>query len=241
MRTIPPFDGWYHDLEHHQNRFARGLERYVREGDSWLDVGAGTKLHDGWLGLDQSALASRSSTLVGCDLEIEHLHRNPFLTSAVGASLYELPFVDNSFDLISANMVVEHLEHPDRAFREVERVLRPGGRFLFVTPNVNNPVIRVASLLLHRRVRTALAHLVEKRAMEHIFPTFYAANTPVSVKKLSEEAKLAAEVVEVFQTWPFLKETPVLREIELAYMKAVDLLGGGALGTNLFVVLSKPR
>lgn len=212
----------------------------MRENDVWLDVGAGTKLHDGWEGLDQAALAARSSVLVGCDLEIGHLGRNPYLQAAVGASLYDLPFADNSFDLISANMVVEHLEFPNKALREIQRVLRQGGRFVFVTPNVNNPIIRLASLLLHRRVRTALAHVVEKRALEHIFPTYYKANTPSAIRTLSAEARLRAEVVEVFQTWPFMKDNRILRNLELIFIQLVDRLGRGVLGTNLFAVLEKP-
>lgn len=37
------------------------------------------------------------------------------------------PFVDASFDLVVAVSVIEHADDPDAVFREVHRVLRPGG------------------------------------------------------------------------------------------------------------------
>jgi SAM-dependent methyltransferase len=44
-------------------------------------------------------------------------------------SLYVLPFPDDSFDAALAHTVVEHIADPTAAFREVRRVLKPGGVF----------------------------------------------------------------------------------------------------------------
>ncbi len=49
-----------------------------------------------------------------------------------------LPYVDNSFDLVTCTEVIEHLEHFRAAMREICRVLRPGGIFVVSTPNVLN-------------------------------------------------------------------------------------------------------
>src|SRR5256886_3919159 len=42
-----------------------------------------------------------------------------------------LPFVDGSFDLIVCLWVLEHLKDPTGTLREVHRVLRPHGHFVF--------------------------------------------------------------------------------------------------------------
>lgn len=48
------------------------------------------------------------------------------------ADAEQLPFEDNSFDVVVANFVVHHLARPEVVFREVRRVLKPRSRFVFV-------------------------------------------------------------------------------------------------------------
>lgn len=52
----------------------------------------------------------------------------------VAANAELLPFPDNTFQRVECDAVLEHVEHPDRVAREIERVLRPGGYAHFVTP-----------------------------------------------------------------------------------------------------------
>jgi SAM-dependent methyltransferase len=48
--------------------------------------------------------------------------------------LQDLGFADSSFDLVVSSHVMEHIPDPDRAFLEVSRVLRSGGRYVFSMP-----------------------------------------------------------------------------------------------------------
>lgn len=50
-----------------------------------------------------------------------------------------LPFATGAFDGVLACLVFEHIVEVDTAIREVARVLRPGGRFLFL---LNHPLIQ---------------------------------------------------------------------------------------------------
>ena len=43
-----------------------------------------------------------------------------------------LPFVKNSFDVVTIHQVLHYLDEPERAIAEAARVLRPGGRLLVV-------------------------------------------------------------------------------------------------------------
>ncbi len=54
------------------------------------------------------------------------------------ADMENLPFRNNSVDLIMAFDVFEHLSHPKKGFSEVARVLKPGGQILLHTPIKDN-------------------------------------------------------------------------------------------------------
>jgi ubiquinone/menaquinone biosynthesis C-methylase UbiE len=43
------------------------------------------------------------------------------------ASVYELPFPDNTFDAVFSHNMPEHLNDPAKCFQEMHRVLKPGG------------------------------------------------------------------------------------------------------------------
>ena len=52
-------------------------------------------------------------------------------------SAYEIPMPDASFDIITCVEVLEHLDSPMKALREVDRVLRQGGYLVVTTPIPN--------------------------------------------------------------------------------------------------------
>lgn len=62
---------------------------------------------------------------VALDIDVEEVriaNRNvPFATCVVG-SAYDLPFSDQSFDCVLCCEVLEHLEAPERALQEIQRV-----------------------------------------------------------------------------------------------------------------------
>lgn len=81
------------DIEFHQHGYARGLAEAVPANCRWLDVGAGTKIHDGWLSPTETEFAAKARLLIGCDVVTEHLARNRLLTAAVSADAGALPFL----------------------------------------------------------------------------------------------------------------------------------------------------
>lgn len=73
-----------------------------------LNLGAGKDVREGFCNID---FVQRPGIDVVLDLD-----HNPF------------PFQDESVDFILASEVMEHFAHRDHVWREIDRVLRPGGQ-----------------------------------------------------------------------------------------------------------------
>lgn len=111
-------------------RHVDGIIRRLREeapGSALLDVGCGT----GFI-ID---IAKRHFTSIdGIDVtpamlaKVDKGSEDCRISVQVG-QIEALPFPDESFDAVSAYAVLHHLSELDRAFREVARVLKPGGVF----------------------------------------------------------------------------------------------------------------
>lgn len=129
---------------------------------------------------------------VGLDPDAPSLgeHRAPGMPVVRGLG-ESLPFADGSFDLIVCVWVLEHLKDPAATLREVRRVLRPGGHFVFVTPNTRNP------LMLANRIGRALPALQRRlvprfygRQEADTFPVQYRANTVGAIRALAQASGL---------------------------------------------------
>ncbi|MDP2593366.1 MAG: class I SAM-dependent methyltransferase [bacterium] len=66
--------------------------------------------------------------------------------ASVDLNFDKLPYNENTFDLVTAFQVVEHLENPFLIAREVKRVLKPGGIFAFSVPNPYNLSFKIKYL-----------------------------------------------------------------------------------------------
>ncbi|KAL3535631.1 hypothetical protein ACH5RR_004092 [Cinchona calisaya] len=72
----------------------------------------------------------KQDRIVGMGMNEEELKRNPVLTEYIVQDLNvnpKLPFEDNSFDVITNVVSVDYLTKPIEVFKEMSRVLKPGG------------------------------------------------------------------------------------------------------------------
>ncbi|HWE43864.1 MAG TPA: class I SAM-dependent methyltransferase [Gemmatimonadaceae bacterium] len=223
----------------HQHRYAHELDRLVPRGGAWLDIGAGHKIHGGWKGPSSEELAGRAGYLAGCDIG-EDVLKHPHLHDRRVADAAHLPWADATFDLVSANMVVEHLSDPEAVFREVRRVLKPGGAFVFVTPNRNHPIIRTAAFLVPPALRRLYGIVFERRAAEDVFITEYRCNTVEEIARLSRATGLVPELIEAFVSeFPILPGPLGRIEARLGRVAARSV-SGQRFGADILAVLRRP-
>ncbi len=120
--------------------FQRSLLAYhaavQRVSGEVLEVGTGS-------GYGVEVIAPNASRFVTIDKHIPA----PDVISAPNVEFREatvppLPFADESFDCVISFQVIEHIKEDERFVAEVQRVLRPGGRFIVSTPNIQMSLTR---------------------------------------------------------------------------------------------------
>ena len=189
--------------------YAHLISEHLSPGTVWLDAGCGFRLLEDDTDRLEDWLATHCGRIVGMDISAMS-HRN--INTLVRGSLYQLPFANSSFDLITCNMVVEHLDRPATAFAEVTRCLRPRGAFVISTPNLLNYGIlsnAVACRLLPDAWRLRVVSSSDDRKPDDIFRVCYKANTLRRLTRL-----LIASGLQVHKTILFRQHVPFFRKAE---------------------------
>lgn len=144
-------------------------DRLVSSETLLLDAGCGeANLVDDYVG--------QAQIVTGVDRYIQPVRETIEIPNVAEGDISALPFADETFTLVMNSWVMEHLGAPEQVLGEIARVLKPGGHFLFITPNAHNYLIW-ARRLVPNRVSTPVVDAMYGRGEDYIFPTHYRANT----------------------------------------------------------------
>lgn len=113
-----------------QMRSSLSSQKICEKGLKILDVGCGT-------GFFEILLAPMGHDVTGIDLTPEMIEKGNILLEECGVQAKmmvmdaeKLTFKDNTFDAVISRNLTWTLPHPEQAYREWKRVLRPGGVLL---------------------------------------------------------------------------------------------------------------
>lgn len=120
-----------------------------KEGDRILELGCGTG--DMWINRVNQLPKGASLTLTDFSAGMLESARaalpNTENLSFLQADIQSIPFKDNQFDVVIANMMLYHVPDLHKGLSEVQRVLKPGGTFYCATYGENGIAEYVCALL----------------------------------------------------------------------------------------------
>jgi SAM-dependent methyltransferase len=183
----------YADRPHPYATFEQRIASSLRPDMVVLDAGCGRTAPT------LRKYLGRAARLVGVDL-VDFRDLPPGI-EAYKTDLAHLPLADASVDLIFSQSVFEHLTDPEAVYAELHRVLKPGGRLIFLTANMWDYGTLVARMIPNR-FHARIVKRVEGRAEEDTFPTAYRSNTRGQVERLSSGAGLRIETFDYLSQYP---------------------------------------
>lgn len=181
--------------------FRARIQHHLRRDSVVLDFGAGAGV------VKEMNFKSAVARMCGVDID-PRVTQNPMLHEAKIADGERIPYGGGTFDLVFADNVLEHLSAPGAVFSEIYRVLKPGGVFLFKTPNKWHYMPAIARITPHGFHQW----VNRKRGRSEVdtFPTLYRANSVTDIRNLATAAGFEVSKLERIEgrpeylrvTWP---------------------------------------
>ena len=170
-------DRHYPEGSHPYRILESAIKHHAGAEDTVLDIGCGRTAPQ------LSALKGQARRLIGIDL-VEFKVSDQDLR-LINTNVGHMDALESaSVDLSYSRSVMEHIEDVDRAYGEIARVLKPGGRYIFLTPSLWD----YASLIAYvtpNSLHPAIVRYVEGRKEEDTFPTHYKSNTRRAIEHLA--------------------------------------------------------
>lgn len=126
---------WYWDYRDEQ------IFRFIENEKTIVDIGCG----EGIL-IEKMLGRFNNKVVIGIDPSSENIKIcKSHNLNVYDGSVYKLPLDDSSVDCVLFIEVIEHLEHPEIAIREISRILKSDGKLIMLFPY--DSVFKLARLL----------------------------------------------------------------------------------------------
>ncbi|WNM63975.1 class I SAM-dependent methyltransferase [Candidatus Nitrospira neomarina] len=166
---------YFNSEDHPYRKYENKIVSVLRSDDTILDAGCGRTAPI------LRKFVGKAKILIGVDLE-DSTEPLPGIRYCKG-DISSIKVPDNSIDVVISRAVLEHVIDPNAVFEEINRILKPSGRFIFLVPNLGD-YVAILSLLIPNKFHKYIVSKTEGRAMEDVFPAYYKANTYSSIQKL---------------------------------------------------------
>ena len=184
---------YFGDSPHPYAILEREVAGILRPEDAILDAGCGREAPI------LVKLRGKARRLIGVDLV-------DFRCPVDGIELHKtdlarMPIEDASVDVVISRSVLEHLDEPLAVYREIRRVLKPGGRFVFLTAN-RWDYASLAATVIPNRFHAWIVKRTEGRNEEDTFPVRYRTNSRRAISRLAKQSGLEIAAFQFLGQYP---------------------------------------
>lgn len=226
------------NLKYPQSVYEELLKKHINKNSIWLDVGCGHQILPSWRGDAEKELVLNCKRIVGIDYEYQSLLENKSINLKVRGDITSLPFKREAFDIVTSNMVLEHVKEPEKVFKAIHYLLKPKGIFIFHTPNLYG-YYTLISRLIPITLQKKLVYLIDRRKEDDTFNVYYLINTPDAIKKIADRVGFNIKKVKLLTSSARLIIFPPLVILELLWIRILMTRLFKKFRTNLIVVLEK--
>ncbi len=179
-------------LNNYENRHELLIDWIIEsmpKGAAILDVGA----NDGTFCPEVRRIAEHAGLYAGVDPDTAKLAKHPLVQQRFPATLESAGIRSNSFDCVFAIYVLEHVADDVGFLQAVERVLKPGGSFFFITPNGDHYFASIAGVLARMGLQEQVLRLIRPSELvgKYHYPALYRLNTAAKLRRMGKAMGLS--------------------------------------------------
>ena len=178
LSTAQLCNKYFKSSEHPYRKYEEKILSTLKNTDTILDAGCGRSAPI------LRKFYGKTKTLIGVDLEEPTKGMQGI--KYIKGDISSIDISSNTVDVVISRAVLEHVSNPIPIFKEIHRILKPGGSFVFLVPNLGD-YVSILSKLIPNRFHKYIISKTEGRKIDDVFPTYYNANTYSSIKKLSNK------------------------------------------------------
>jgi ubiquinone/menaquinone biosynthesis C-methylase UbiE len=143
----------------------------IKENINFLDVGCGTGFAVG----EVARLANNNGQFYGVDLSAEMIEKAKSNFSGsdnfhfIQANAESIPLDNDFFDIIICSNSFHHYLHPDKALREMYRLLKKGGKLYILDPTADNWIIKIIDKTIFKLIEPEHVKLYSTKEFQQLF------------------------------------------------------------------------
>lgn len=185
------------------------LKKYSAKCKNVIDVGSGTGVYLNYLEKDLNAVAIDLNRF-----DLKKAVRNCKYVKCIQASAENLPFKENSFDLVLFSETLEHLPNPIRSLEEIQQILKDNGLLIISIPSKSGIYENKEFVYIYRFLK-GISRLFRGESFKTPFDDHISLQTPVELKMKLEDCGF--EIMEEFYTGFCVPFTGDILQVLLRY------------------------